>query len=262
MVLLSKDRSLTDEEFNRLLSVCNNSDQPYEDKFLVYGMGKLGFRIGEITHLKDTWVDSQSSTVNIPLHDPCTCSYCVAEYLKKKKLKSANLSDVCKTQWEPKTTQGSRSVPFDFDPDIADVIKYIMNKYTKNPFSYAQIRFRIRTLAKITRILDLSPHGLRATAATFFARDGMKAYHLTTIMGWHDIAIANHYVKMHGMDTKTEIDRIYGKNRIIEINPRIEYHLTEVGEKIISNQIDSHDMKRLRLILASYNVNLFKSTRL
>jgi len=216
-MVLSKERAITEEKFIELVSACNNSDQPYENKFLVYLMGRLGLRIGELTHLKDTWIDFQSNIIRIPLHDPCTCSNCVTEYKKIKKVKNIKLSDVSKNRWAPKTEQGSRAIPFDFDPDIVSVIQYIMDKYQRNPFSYSQIRFRIRSLGKIAQIRDLSPHGLRASAATFFARDGMKAYHLTTIMGWHNITIANYYVKMYGMDTKKEIDRIYGKNRKIWI---------------------------------------------
>jgi len=251
---MSKERVLTEGEFNRLLSVCDNSEYPYENKFLIYGMGRLGLRCGEIAHIKDTWVNSLSGIIGIPDHDPCSCNYCLDKYLKRKKVETASPSEVSKVQWQPKTKHGMRAIPYDFDPEIFDVVNHIMGKYGKNPISYAQIRHRIDYFSRSARIPDLSPHGLRATAATFFARDGITAGTLTEIMGWGDITVANHYVLMNGMDIRREIDRVYGKNKKVDFNKRIEYKLTDIGEKIILNQVTSHDMRRLKRFLEHYDV--------
>jgi len=45
------------KDFRLLMNACKQSDEMIVNKFLILMMGMLGLRIGEIIHMKRTWVD-------------------------------------------------------------------------------------------------------------------------------------------------------------------------------------------------------------
>ena len=86
MVRHSKERALTEREFERLLQAVERIDDPWYrevTRFIVIVAGRLGLRAGEIAHMHRDWVDFRSGIITIPKYEPCTkgedggpCGYC------------------------------------------------------------------------------------------------------------------------------------------------------------------------------------------
>lgn len=79
MVHHSKEDTLEKGEFERLLSACEKTSHPRQNRFLVLVMGRLGLRAAEVAHMKDHWLLKQSKLIRIPNHEPCDCCSCRAQ---------------------------------------------------------------------------------------------------------------------------------------------------------------------------------------
>lgn len=253
----SKEHALNEEEFERVLNACDMTDYFLEDKFLVLSMSKLGLRLGEIAHMKEYWVDFVRGEITIPSHDPCDCIYCRNAFKGKSKRRNIQTDDVMKVQWCPKTKAGARTIWFEFDLELKEVIKSVITKYKACPFSTSNIRRRIRKLGERAGIQKLHPHGLRATAATNFAYDGMDVATLKTIMGWEHIEIAVRYIATSGAMAKKSLKKLYGHQNgyLLGNNQRRVFYLTELGKQLMRRKLYDNDEERLRYLLSSYNKN-------
>lgn len=247
----SKEHVLNEEEFNRALNACDMTDSPLEDKFLVLVMGRLGLRHGETAHIKNYWVDFIRGEITIPSHDPCDCNYCWDALKGKLKRQDIQKNDVKKIQWCPKTEAGARTIYFEFDPELKEVIKRIFTKYEACPFTCRNIRERIREIGKRSGLSKLHPHGLRATAATNFAYDGMDAMTLKSVMGWENINIAVKYLATSGALARRSMEKIYGhqnKYSLFDSQPR-KYYITEFGNQLARRKLCDNDEERIRYLI-------------
>lgn len=86
MVRHSKERALSEREFERVLQAVERIDDPWYrtvTRFIVLVAGRLGLRAGEIAHIDEEWVDFRGGMIEIPEQEPCTkgedggpCGYC------------------------------------------------------------------------------------------------------------------------------------------------------------------------------------------
>jgi integrase len=86
MVRHSKERVLSEREFERLLQAIERIDDPWYrevTRFIVIVSGRLGLRAGEIAHMHEDWVDFREGIITIPDQHDCTkgedggpCGYC------------------------------------------------------------------------------------------------------------------------------------------------------------------------------------------
>ena len=86
MVRHSRERALSDREFERLLQGIERIDCDWyrlQTRFVVLVAGRLGMRAGEIAHMREDWVDFRSGMIRIPEQDICDkgedggpCGYC------------------------------------------------------------------------------------------------------------------------------------------------------------------------------------------
>ena len=148
----------------------------------------LGLRIGELQHMKATWIKADGS-FGIPEQQPCECVAC----LKHKKHPG---------YWGPKTKAGVRIMPL---PGLlnSDLLKFLGMKPDGLGLSRTTIWKRTKTLMKLSgiKIKGLArdtayPHVLRATCATMLAEGGMDAAGLTYYMGWNSIQIGDTYIRL------------------------------------------------------------------
>lgn len=165
--------ALKQDEMNRLWKCC----ETWEDQVLI-GMALFcGMRIGEVIHAKGIWITDEH--IVIPLSQPCHCKYC------------ASRGGV----WKPKTKAGSRRIPIAKPLD-----KPLRQYFAKAPEGLNITRQcgwqRVKRLAKRAGLPELTPHALRASAATLYALNGFNAAELCLIMGWTDIAMAWHYIQI------------------------------------------------------------------
>lgn len=75
MVTHSKEYALNDHEFEALLRGAQNIDddlQSQEATFVVYVLGRLGLRIGELTHMSSDWINHRERMLEIPYRQDCT----------------------------------------------------------------------------------------------------------------------------------------------------------------------------------------------
>ena len=170
----AKEDALSDDEITYLTSVCQN----IKDLYSVYVPLYAGLRVGEVAHLKYSWIDIRDSTINIPPTQDCWCWDC-RHYRKGV--------------WSPKTSAGVRSVLI--HPILLPILKRYINSVSTN-VSRQAIEIRVSRIVKRTNIPHrVYPHALRATCATLWSNQGMSAPTLQYLMGWELLDSAEHYVQ-------------------------------------------------------------------
>ncbi len=257
----SKDDALSEEDFNRLVKACELTNNPLVDMFLVLVMGVLGLRCGEIAHMRERWVDFKKKIIVIPPYEPCACSYCVQLFENKKKrkhvtkeevLKDITKEEVSKEYWQPKSEAGARIIPFGFSQEIEWVLKEVMSKYTKCPYTTKNVNLRIKNLGRVAGI-DVYPHALRATAATKLAWDGLPSKALQVFGGWEDMRTVEKYIAKSGVLAQKAMEKLYGKSsrRLFDCNPRRVFYQTELAKKLLFRKVPEDEEEWLRRYLNS-----------
>lgn len=206
-VLHAKEKALDDVQFERFYEVATRLDDPYyqlQCQFAALILGRLGFRAGELVHFQSDWVDTREQFVTIPPTQRChdgrnggLCSTCVknAKQMADRN-EDLSLEDAKSLYWKPKSA-GSRSVYYGFSPRLELVIERFIDEWEKWPVSYQTLLSRIDTCAEPAVGVDdeeLTPHPLRATAATFHAARGLKLSAMMQHFGWSDPTIPTIYI--------------------------------------------------------------------
>lgn len=116
------------------------------------------------------------------------------------------LEEALEDRWEPKTENGSRSVPFDFDVRTEIAVERFVERYEVFPKARVAVNRRVKEAAAEAGIENrIYPHALRATAANTLALHGVSAYSLMGIMGWADIETARAYIQASDENAAKEI---------------------------------------------------------
>lgn len=222
----SKELALSEREYQLLLEACGCLDDPYalEARFVVLVCGRLGLRGGELAHMRESWIDWRDNMIRIPRQQNCTkgrdggicgyCRTCAEQRLEHADDEALTEADVERFQWLAKTDAAERAVPFDFDPRAQLCIERFFDRFDEWRWSRPVVNRRLdRALeaADDLAVESTTPHGLRATAATFHAGRGLDALPLQAMMGWSELSTARNYVKMSGENTARALRQIHSR---------------------------------------------------
>lgn len=202
----SHQDALSEQQYERLLDACDELDEPYqtEARFAIVVCGRLGLRGGELAHLSKSWVDFDKQVINIPAYQDCNCGYCrqQAELRVTNADGELTLDDAMAERWNPKTSHAVRCVPFDFDDRVQSVVSGF---FWTHDDGWSKSRSTVNRCVKRAAEhagLDIYPHALRATAATYHAYRNVPAPALMSLMGWADLATAMKYIRLSGGATQ------------------------------------------------------------
>ena len=103
LVRHSKEDSLEEDEFEKLVEACDKSLFPKQNRFLVLVMGRLGLRAAEVAHMKESWLVKPRKMIRIPEHEPCDCSSCRAQAKQRAEVNDdISFKEAMKMQWRVK----------------------------------------------------------------------------------------------------------------------------------------------------------------
>jgi len=222
MVRHSHQDALSESEFDRLIEATDDLEPPYDAEclFVLVAAGRLGMRAGEISHLRETWIDWDTNQIQIPRFDPCdhgdgntVCGYCRAQsQLAVENGTYESLEEAVENRWEPKTSNSARAIPFDYDPFIETVVREFFADRDRWPHSRVSINRRVdRVLEAAGYPTDKCyPHSLRATAASHHAYRGLPAAALQSLFGWSNLQTAQKYLRLSGGATAKALKNAHG----------------------------------------------------
>lgn len=244
----SKEDSLNDREFELLIEATYQMKdlQDLETRTICFLAGRLGMRAGEITHMTEEWIDWRRCMIDIPSEQECRrgrdggqCGACTQAAKQKA---ATRVDNYCERVWDhideddpmepgiylrpsefitheafldgywrPKTECSVREIPFDCCSRAEIVIERFFDRFDEWQTSQTTIGRRVKKAAERADELepdDVKPHGLRATAATFFAARGLDVIALKSLMGWVKFATARCYIASTGENTARAIRNI------------------------------------------------------
>lgn len=220
----SKEDALDEREFELLLEGATSLRDPYgqQGRFAVLLMGRLGLRLGELTHLREEWVNWRKRMIEIPRHSDCqkgrdggACSLCVQQARQQAdRLEDVTEDDLLPQFWRSKTDAAARAIPFDFSPRCEIAIERFFDRYDEWPHSHSALRRRVEKAAEEARELkadELYPHCLRASAATYHAGRGLPVLALKGLLGWADPSTADAYVAQSPENTARALHQIHSR---------------------------------------------------
>lgn len=168
----SADFALDENQVHRLWSMCVDE----EEQVLIGQLLYEGMRVSEAIHTRRDWV--RGGNIAIPSEQPCDCSACAPHGV-----------------WRPKSAAGARVIPI-----AKPLTKPLHHFFEQHPEGLGITRQaawkRVKHIATRAEIGYVTPHALRATAATIFALAGWNAAELCLMMGWSDINRAWHYINI------------------------------------------------------------------
>lgn len=223
----SKEDALSDRDFELLMEGArelSHSDYYYspDPEFSIYVMGRLGLRRGELSHLQESWIDWRNEMIEIPAHEACgngesggICGYC--HQLAEQRVECADdldMEQALEWSWVPKTEAASRKVYWGFDARAKIYIERYFDSEEYDEYAVAgnALNRRVKKAAELAPELDparLSPHILRATAATYHSGKGLEMLQLMQMMGWVQPSTAEIYIGRSGTNTARQLDSIH-----------------------------------------------------
>lgn len=144
MVTHSKEKRLDDYEFQHYLRGCHRIEKQYqylEALFIAYVAGRLGLRLGEITHFKSDWVNWRDRRIEIPRQQDC------------HKGRDREICGLCKQQSDQRAEYSQIS--------LAEArLKAVQEQLTELPPLPGDIRSQLTTVHMIHINSDLSDDSL------------------------------------------------------------------------------------------------------
>lgn len=220
----SKDDALADREFELFLEGCERlgGADALQARFVALVGGRLGLRVGELTHIKESWVDWRNRVIEIPHYDRChkgrdggLCGYCEQAAVQMVEYNDDVTLDAARAEmWRPKTSAAARKVPFDFDARVELIVERFFDRYGEWPLSRTAVTRRVNKAADAADELSpehVYPHALRATAATHHAGRGLDVLPLQSLMGWAQAATAQVYVKRSVENTRRALHMVHSR---------------------------------------------------
>jgi integrase/recombinase XerD len=143
----------------------------------ILALGILGLRASEISASDAAWVDFANRTISIP---PVAA--------KRGK---------------------GRVVPFGKIKVIADVVVAFFALERRVGLTRIAIWGRVKRMASAAGIRHpVTPHGLRATGATWFAQAGYSITGLQHHFGWSELRTAQHYIRASGASAIRDMEAV------------------------------------------------------
>ena len=183
----AKQDALNEVEATMLLSACRDLLDNLTIRLPLY----TGMRIGEVQHLKTSWLDWEKGIIIIPARQKCSCYEC-------KKWR--------KEIWTPKTQAGQRSLLI--TPELEPYLQQLKDGINRTRQALEQRFERIRQRSALNKVCY--PHALRATFATHMAEKGMSAPSLTYLLGWESLEPAESYIQSSQKRAHQEMREVMG----------------------------------------------------
>lgn len=221
---VSKENALEEDEFERLLEGASRLDglDNLEARFVILLAGRLGMRKGEIRHIKKDWVDFDEERIHVPNHEPCDmgkhgdiCGSCKNAARQMAETNDANYEEMVSLFWKTKTAEAERDVPYGWSDRCKEVIETFFDRFDEYYNSSVSINRRVNQSLEAADNLSsdaTTPHGLRATAATYHAGRGLNVWGLQGLMGWAYPQTAQNYVVYSGERVEQSLDGIHNEN--------------------------------------------------
>lgn len=223
----SKEDALDEREFELLVESAQELGRsPYyyepDPVMAIYIMGRLGLRRGELVHLREEWIDWRQQMIHIPPHDKCDygrdggrCGDC--RQLARQRVEHApadtdlDFETALEWMWVPKTEAAARSIYYGWDPRCEIYLEryFAAEEYTRFEASGSAVGRRVTKAAERTEGVDpdmLSPHNLRATAATHLGARGLSPSGMLQMFGWVDMSTAEVYISRNSGNTARQLD--------------------------------------------------------
>lgn len=219
----SKADALPEREFELLFESAGNLSDYYgiQAQFAVLVLGRLGLRRGELAHMDASWLNTRDSMISIPAQDTChgerdgdgPCGYC--RRLAKEQAQRAehvSFQDRLGKQWQPKTDAAARDVYYGFSARVEMYVERFFERFDSWTWSAQAVNRRIDKAAEEVDLnVRITPHTLRATAATFHASRGLEMHALMQHFGWCQPSTAKVYLARNGKNTARQLDAIHSR---------------------------------------------------
>lgn len=209
----SAERAVSQDTFRQLL---NGADEfePIMDlqaKMILFATGRLGLRVGELSHMRESWINWDESWISIPEHQPCTrgkdggiCGQCHQNAKQMAKHNDMPLEQAESLYWKAKTTRAARDVPYSFHDECMEIVERYFTEFDRFTLSTGSVHRNCKKIARKAGVDEdeVTPHGLRATAAMYHVETGMDMWGLQSLMGWAYPNTARRYIMSNSRRTK------------------------------------------------------------
>jgi integrase/ribosomal protein L32 len=218
----TRERALNAAEYERLLIGASRlgGGAGLEAWAAIVMLGRLGFRGGELTHFDASWVDHYEGVIEIPGHDPCTsgqdggvCGKCKQAIRQRQEYGDDRpVEEITAEYWMPKTAAAVRSIPHEWSARTQEAVTTLVELHNGWPYSFSTLQRRVQHAMEAAPSLDedaTSTHGLRATAASYHAGNGLQKEALKQMMGWTSDRTPTRYLQINGQMTRRALAEVY-----------------------------------------------------
>lgn len=180
------DDALRIEQFNQLYRAAletESQQKRLENRYIVVGLGRLGQPTGTLIHSHEGWCDQDTQRITVPSHDPCSCEYCQARGAERADRDDAlTYEEAVDDQWRP--PHDPREIPYGYSSEVVFAVETFFTDRGHLDISRSTVSRRVKTLAKRAEIdANVYPQALRATAITYWIRQGMDPILVQALMG-------------------------------------------------------------------------------
>ena len=168
----AKEDVLNEVEASMLLKACMDLLDNLTTRLPLFA----GLRIGEVQHMRFSWLNWEKGIIEIPARQQCSCYEC-------RKWRN-NI-------WTPKTKAGQRSLLI--VEELEPCLMQLKDGVNRSRQALEQRFERIRKRSGLMKVAY--PHCLRATFATRLSEQGISAPSLTYLMGWETLSPAESYIQ-------------------------------------------------------------------
>lgn len=220
--MVTRDHVLRESEFERLLVGAGRLDDTVaiEARAALLIMGRLGLRAGELVHLDESWIDWRHHLVRVPEQDACTkgrdggaCGSCRQAVKQRQQNGDERPFEVILEEyWQPKTEAAVRDIPFDWSVRVEVALEELLDEYEGWPTSYSTLQRRLESALECAPGLqsdETTIHGLRGTAASFHAGNGLEMQSLRGMFGWRDNDTPKKYLSIDGEMVRRGLQEVY-----------------------------------------------------
>ena len=183
----AREDALTATEANLLLMACHDLLDHLIIRLPLYA----GLRVGEVQHLKASWLNWDKGQIIIPSRQECSCYEC-------RKWRNE--------VWTPKTRAGQRSLLI--VPELEPYLRQLDGGVNRSRQALEQRFERIRSRSGLAKVCY--PHALRASFATRLAEEGISAPSLVYFMGWENLDPAESYIQSSMKRAHSEFRHVFG----------------------------------------------------
>lgn len=218
----TREKALNGGEFERLLIGASRlgGERGLEAWSAIVILGRLGLRGGELTHFDVSWVDHYQGVIEIPGHDPCDkgrdgslCGSCKQAVRQRKGHGDERpQEEIAEQYWMPKTAAAVRSIPYEWSARAQEAVATLVELHGGWPYSFSSLQRILGNAIDAAPSLSedvTSTHGLRATAASYHAGNGLDKEALKQMMGWRDDKTPTRYLQINGQMTSRALAEVY-----------------------------------------------------